>query len=114
MPALKHISRQAIVGLWLFICLAPFGWILFVSENRWAWIKLWPILPGMVVTVLSRSISHSSGSISLPLSAIVSLAISATVLFLMLRTSHSRIVVAMLALMTYCFFSWYAYQLYLL
>jgi|ERR1035437_6173940 hypothetical protein len=114
MPSLKHIPRQAIVGLWLFVCLAPFAWILFIHENRLAWIELWPVLPGMVVGVLTHSISHSSGSVSVTLSAVISLVISATVLILLWRISHRRLTVALLSLTVYCFFSWFAYKLYLL
>jgi hypothetical protein len=114
MPLLKHIPRSAIIGLWLFICFAPFCWILFVSENQMAWIKLWPVLPGMVVSVLAHNIGHSSGAISVPLSAVVSIVFSATVLILLWRISHWRLVVALLALVVYCFFSWFAYKLYLL
>ena len=113
MPSLKHIQRTTIIGLWLFICLAPFAWILFIHENQFAWIKLWPVLPGVVVGVLVNNISHNLGSISVALSAVISIVISATVLILLWRISQRRLTVALLSLTIYGFFSWFAYRLYL-
>jgi hypothetical protein len=114
MPLLKNIPRSAIIGLWLFICFAPFGWILFIAENRWAWIEMWPVLPGVVVSVLALHISQSSGNISVPISAVFSLVMAGGVLLVLWRLSHWRLTVALLALAAYCFFSWFAYKLYLL
>jgi len=112
MHILNNISRRAIVGLWLFVSLAPFCWILFVVENRWQWFRITPILPGMVVTVLSRSVSHASDSISLLLSGIISLVMAVGSLFLMFRFPRWRLFVTALVLLSYCFFSWFAYKLY--
>jgi len=114
MSLLKNIPRPAIIGLWLFICIAPFGWILFIPENRWVWIKMLPILPGMVVSALAQYISQGSGFVSVPVSAVLSIVISGGALMLLWRVSHWRLTVALLALPAYCFFSWVAYRLYLL
>ena len=41
-----------------FILYAPHGWLLFAdyqwNEHHWLWMRLWPILPGLPATLLTR------------------------------------------------------------
>jgi hypothetical protein len=117
MIPLQNMSRKAIVFLALVICYAPFSWVLLVSENRWLWIKSWPILPGiMLADLLRRCLSQFRIEVAdwlrLPIVILMSVAILAGILFLMFRISRCRLVVAALALVALVFLSFGAYGLY--
>lgn len=117
MFAIQSTSRKAIVGGSLLIWFAPFCWILFMSGNRWLWIKLWPILHGIVMALLLRAgLSHAG--IAMPpwsimvFTGIFSIAALALFLFLMFRFPKWRLLTALLALLISAFCSWGAYNIY--
>jgi hypothetical protein len=80
-------------------------------ENRWQWLMLAPILPGVVVAAFAHCLGPS-GSISLWFSSVFSLFIAAGTLFLLFGFPRWRLYSAALALLVYSLFSWVAYRLY--
>jgi len=108
MLPLEHMSRRAIICLSLLVCFAPFCWVPFVSENRWLWVKLWPILHGTIIIGLFRAwLTHFDIEMAVwlqrLLAIVISLVIPAAVLFLMFRIPRWRFVVAAIALIISCF-----------
>ena len=117
MLPLKNMSRKSIVGLALLVCYAPFGWVLFISENRGLWIKLWPILPGLMLSDLLRLLLNPfrieiAVWLRMPVVILMTVAFLAVVTILMLRISRWRLLVAVLALAASVLLSLGAYGMY--
>ena len=57
-PLTPTMPRRWVAGLALLILYAPYSWVIIVSHpwnsERWLWIKMWPVLPGVVTLYLSR------------------------------------------------------------
>lgn len=116
MMPLQNLSRKAIVGLALVICYAPFGWVIFIP-GRWLWIKLWPILPGMMLADLLRFCLNQFRIeivewLRLPLFVILTFGLVVGIMFLLFRISRWRLVITVLALVAMVFLSMGAYGVY--
>ena len=113
---LQNASRKLIVLLSIIVCYAPFGWVLFAAENRWIWIKLWALLPGLVL------IEFFHGFLGIRFDPpdwvwwssffLVSAGLVAAVAGLMIRLPRWRILVVAFAFALSSFLSWAAYGLY--
>ena len=118
MLRLEKMSRKSTVALSLFVCYAPFSWILFISENRWEWIKHWPILPGgmlgsLLRFVLARFRVEITSALRAPVALLLTVVFLGLVIFLMFRIPRWRAVVAALALGISVILSWGAYGMFL-
>ena len=113
---LQNLSRKAIVGLLLVICYAPFSWVIFIPD-RWLWIKLWPILPGMMLADLLRFCLNQFRVeivewLRMPLCVICSVGPIVGIMFLLFHIPRWRLVVAILVLVVMVFLSMGAYGAY--
>ena len=95
----------------VFLTYFPFSWILLIHENRDAWLKLWPTLPGLIVGYLLSALYHFRKIDSLSL--VLSLALPCVVFFLMLQFKSRRLLISSLAMAFFCALSFVAYLLYL-
>jgi hypothetical protein len=92
----------------ILICLIlylPFAWILFLNENRGAWMKVWLMLPGGIPAYLLRL---DSG-----IGILISLLLPFAMLFVMLRFPKRQIPISAVALAFSCIVSFFAYLQYL-
>lgn len=114
MLPLQHISRKTIIGLTLLICYTPFCWVLFISENRLDWIKIWPVLPGLIPSTLFRFWFHIEMSkwFSILVVTVTTMIVLSALLFLMFRVVRWRFIVVLASLLLFCYFSLMAYSLY--
>lgn len=51
------MPKRWVVGVAMLVIYAPYGWLVFINypwnSYRWQWIKMWPVLPGVVATYLT-------------------------------------------------------------
>ena len=114
-PPFQNMSRKGVACLTFLICYAPFCWVLFISENRWIWVKLWPVLPGMLVAELIRGLLRFEAPpawLRLSIMILTSVAILLGVFLLLYRLPRWRLLVAALLLLGFGLLSWGAYGLY--
>jgi hypothetical protein len=58
------LSTRKVVGLALLLIYAPYGWLLVINcpwySERWHFVKMWPVLPGVVANCIAMPlIPHS-------------------------------------------------------
>jgi len=113
----EELRLGTLLILSLIICFGPFCWVLVVSENRWLWIKLWPLLPGLFTAVSIRN-WLSRYRVELPtwellsLSLLITLILLALTLLLLQRVRRRRPAVMAWALVIFSLLSWITYWLY--
>ena len=95
----------------VFVTYFPFSWILLINENRDAWLKLWPTLPGLIVAYLLSALYYFRQIRTLSLQ--LSIVLPCVVFFLMLQFKSRRLLISSLALAFFCALSFVAYLLYL-
>ena len=56
-PLPPRIPVRRVIPVALLVMYTPYSWVLFVSHlsnsERWGWIQMWPVLPGIVTAYLS-------------------------------------------------------------
>lgn len=101
-----------------FAMYAPFSWVLWIDEpwnsQRWLWIRIWPILPGISPTALINSAAHvrmSDGVMFLLMGAIT---LAALLQFSWLGSRGKRwlVITATIVFALSCCNAWVGYQLY--
>lgn len=58
------LTMRGVVGLGLLLIYAPYGWLLVIKypwgSERWLFVKMWPVLPGVVNSYMTMPlIPHS-------------------------------------------------------
>jgi hypothetical protein len=103
-------------SIWLsfFVCYGPFSWVLFISENRILWVKMWPLLPGLPVVMVLQQLIHwqTSALVFFTASALVSFGMFLVVLNSLGRISGWRCLTGGVATTVMLFLSWIAYGLF--
>ena len=134
----KHPSKRTIVIRCVAAFYVPYGWLLFVeslwpwnapqwtwtqvgitpwtwTSYHWQWIKLWPILPGLVPTTVFNAwtgIGRPGDWIEFMIGGLVSAAIIAGVAWAASRGGRWTTTTLAATFLTSCVCSWLAYQLY--
>ena len=113
----QKLSEKTVIPLALLLCYGPYGWVFFLTENRWAWIKLLPLLPGLTTTLLVhaglRRLQVLPGQWPLiPIGGAVSIALFAAILFFLFRFPRRRLVTIAVALALSSILSYFSYQIY--
>lgn len=107
-------------ALMAFVMYAPFSWLLFIhypwNHERWLWVKLWPILPGLPATLMLRLTFDARLPEWMEFTSMGLLTLFALLLFTWLGTRGKwwLIITAMLALAGACWNGWIGYQLFYL
>ena len=104
--------------LLVLVCLyAPYAWLVLIDHPwdsyRWLWIKLWLVLPGIVV-LLVQAIHMLPDWIGFLSMGAVTCGIVALSTFLAARSKRSAIIVSVTIGQLSCGNSWISYRLFLL
>src|SRR5271166_617486 len=95
---------------------APYGWLVLIdypwNSYRWQWIKMWLVLPGILVLV-SQTIHLLPDWIGFLIMGAVSCGIVVLSTVLAARSKRSAIIVSIVVGLLSCENSWISYRLFL-
>ena len=104
------------VALALACLYAPYAWLVLIDHPwdsyRWHWIKMWPVLPGILVHA-SQTIHLLPDWIGYLIMGAVTCGIVALVTILAARGSRAAIIVSIVVGLLSSANSWISYQLFL-
>ena len=104
--------------LLVLVCLyAPYAWLVLIDypwdSYRWLWIKLWLLLPGVLVH-LSQTIHRLPDWLGFLIMGAVTCGIVALSTVLAARSKRLAIIVSIIVGLLSCANSWISYRLFLL
>jgi hypothetical protein len=109
----KALARILLVMVCLY---APYSWLVLIDypwdAYRWLWIKLWLVLPGILV-LLSRTIHLLPDWMRLLIMGAVASGIVALSTVIAARSKRSAIMVSIIVGLLSCANSWISYRLFL-
>ena len=95
---------------------APYAWLVLIdypwNSYRWHWIKMWPVLPGILVHV-SQTIHLLPDWIGYLILGAVTCGMVALITILATRGKRSAVIVSIVVGLLSCANSWISYQLFL-
>jgi hypothetical protein len=103
--------------LLVLVCLyAPYAWLILIdypwNSYRWLWIKMWPVLPGILV-LTSRAIRLLPDWIGYLVMGAVTCGIVFKITLSAARGWQSAVIVSVLAALLSAANSWIAYRMFL-
>ncbi len=113
----QGFDRPSARILTVLACLyAPYAWLVLIDHPwdgyRWHWIKMWPVLPGILVHA-SQTIHLLPDRIGYLIMGAVTCGIIALVTILAARSRRAAIIVSVLVGLLSSANSWISYQLFL-
>ncbi len=103
--------------LMALVCLyAPYSWLVLIDVPwdgyRWHWIKMWPVLPGILAHA-SQTIHLLPDWIGFLIMGVVTAGIVALITMLAARGKRSALIVSIIVGLLSCANSWISYRLFL-
>jgi hypothetical protein len=110
------IDRPIARILLVFVCTyAPYAWLVLIDypwdTYRWLWIKMWLLLPGILV-LLTRAINLLPDWMAFLIMGAVTCGIVAVSAVLAARSKRSAIIVSIIVGLFSCANSWISYRLF--
>jgi hypothetical protein len=112
------IDRPLARSLLVLVCLyAPYVWLVLIDYSwnsyRWQWIKMWLVLPGILVHII-QAIHLLPDWMGFLIMGAVTCGIVALSTILAARSKRSAIIVSIIVGLLSCANSWITYKLFLL
>ena len=108
----KPAARVVLMLTCLYV---PYAWLLLIPDPwdsyRWQWIRMWPILPGLLV-MLVPSIHDLPHGIGFFMMGLATSALAAPITIVAARSKWPAIVVAIVVGLLSCANSWISYELF--